>query len=194
MDIIDGAPLLVCATEEEARYAPADLPLLITGMGTVACAVRLTRALTQAEGEGRKPSRLVNFGTAGALKNGLNGIFEISSVYKHDFDSDILEQITAKPCPNRMLVEVSGSFPTARLATGDRFVNDSELRTRLAGNADLVEMEGAIVAWIGREYDIPVTLLKQVSDRADEEAPKSWAAAVDAGAMELGKALLKVVR
>lgn len=193
MDIIDGAPLLVCATEEESLYAPKDIPLLITGVGTIACAVRLTQALTEAAAKGIKPSHLVNFGTAGALKNGLNGIFEISSVYKHDFDSDIIEQITGKPCPNRMLVDVSGAFPTARLATGDRFVNDSELRTRLAENADLVEMEGSVVAWVGREYDIPVTLIKQVSDRADEAAPKSWAAAVDAGAMELGTALKRVL-
>ncbi|MGP6175593.1 nucleosidase [Corynebacterium sp. A21] len=193
MDIIDGAPLLISATAEEAAYAPSEYPLLITGVGTVAVAVSLTRALVAAKAEGRKPSRLVNFGSAGALKNGLSGIFEISSVYKHDFDSDIIAQITGKRIRNRMILDVTGSYQTARLATGDRFVADSELRMKLAENADLVEMEGSIVAWIGAEFGIPVTLIKQVSDRADEDATKNWAAAVDAGAQELGAALKRVV-
>lgn len=193
MEIINGAPLLVAATAEGAAHAPANLPLLITGVGTVACSISLTAALSAARAEGRVPSQLLNFGTAGALKNGLHGIFEISSVYQHDFDSDMIEQITGKPCRNRMVLDVSGYFPTARLATGDRFISDSVTRGQLSEFADLAEMEGYAVARVGEYFDLPVTLLKQVSDRADEDAPKGWSAAAEGGAQELGEALHRLV-
>lgn len=194
MEIIEGTPLLVAATVEEAAHAPSHLPILITGVGTLAASIALTSALAAARADGRVPSHLLNFGTAGALKNGLSGIFEISSVYQHDFDSDLIEQITGKPIRNRRVLDVTGNFPTARLATGDRFVSDSGLRMQLAEFADLAEMEGYAIVRVAEHFGIPVTLLKQVSDRADEDAPKSWAAATEEGAQELGTALSRLVR
>lgn len=193
MDIIDGVPLLVAATPEEATHAPDHLPLLVTGVGTMACAISLTSLLAEARAEGRVPSRLINFGTAGALKDGLAGIYEISSVYQYDFDSDKISQITGKPWPNRLELTALGGFSVAELATGDRFVSDSALRAELAQHADLAEMEGYAVARVGAHFDVPVTLLKQVSDGADELAPKNWTLAAEEGAQDLGSALARVV-
>ena len=51
-------------------------------------------------------------------------------------------------------------------------------------------MEGAAVVAVADSFGIPVTLLKQVSDQADETAATTWFEAVDAGARELYDALL----
>jgi adenosylhomocysteine nucleosidase len=55
------------------------------------------------------------------------------------------------------------------IVTGDTFVSDAskveELRTRF--NADGVEMEGAAVAQICSQYEIPLLVIRSITDRAD---------------------------
>ena len=72
------------------------------------------------------------------------------------------------------------------LATGDVFVTDPLVRTRLAGVASLVDMEGYAVAYACRQFGVPVRLVKHVSDNADEGA-LDWPAMVDASARVLGE-------
>ena len=55
-----------------------------------------------------------------------------------------------------------------------RFVDDAELRDRLAQQADLCDMEGYAVAFAAREAGVPVRLVKLVSDDADESAGATW--------------------
>ncbi len=71
------------------------------------------------------------------------------------------------------------------LATGDVFVTDWSVRTRLAQHARLVDMEGYAVAYAAMAFDVPVRLVKHVSDHADEGA-HDWPAVVDASARALG--------
>lgn len=184
---IDRGPLFVSATAEEAAHLPQDARVLVTGIGTINCAVKLCRAI-----EGHRPSRLINLGTAGALRDGLSGVFEISSVLQHDFSGELIAQMTGKPFPNEVGLDTATDLPTARLATGDAFISDSEVRDRLGERADLVDMEGYAVARVGRSYGIPVTLLKQVSDSADESAKRTWFDAVDRGARELATVVGKL--
>jgi adenosylhomocysteine nucleosidase len=58
------------------------------------------------------------------------------------------------------------------VATGDCFVASSakkaEIRARVA--ADAVEMEGAAVAQVCREFETPCLIIRSLSDRADERA------------------------
>lgn len=194
MKIIDGEALLVAATPEEIGHAPKHLPLILTGIGTVSTAITLTSALAEAAAAGIRPSRIINFGTAGSLTDVSDGIFEISSAYQHDFDSPALEKITGRPWPTRIELEVSGRFPTARLATGDSFIADSATRARLAHHADLADMEGYAVARVAKHFSLPVTLLKQVSDGADEHAADLWVNAATSGAMDLGEAIGHLTR
>lgn len=98
--------------------------------------------------------------------------------------------MTGRPCLNGHELQVSGNLPTARLATGDAFIGDAAIRDQLARDADLRDMEGAAVAAVARDFGIPVTLLKQVSDNADEGAMATWFDAVDAGAKELFQVML----
>ena len=64
------------------------------------------------------------------------------------------------------------------IASGDRFVASSadlaELCARLRGLA-CVEMEGAAVAQVCHEYGVPLTVIRTISDSADEGAPLDFA-------------------
>ena len=187
--ITNGRPLLVFATDSETQAIDTDLPVLVTGVGVLRAAIGLTEVLTEARLDGRVPSAIINLGTCGGLIDGPNGVYEVREVYKHDFSSELLEEIDGRPEINALTLHTSGLLPTARLATGDSFIADTVIRTRLAERAELVEMEGYCFARIGHRYGIPVTLLKQISDGANEESVGTWADAVAEGSRQLNDAL-----
>ena len=79
--------LFVSATTEEAVYLPDGIDLLVTGIGTTAATMILTKELATRE---VLPARIVNIGTAGALVDGLAGVYEIEYVLQHDFSSELI--------------------------------------------------------------------------------------------------------
>lgn len=164
-----------------------DLPLIVTGIGTLSAAITLTSALADARANGISPSRIINIGTAGALQDGLGGVYEITSVFKHDLDRDVFEDATGLGWGEAYELPAVGTLPHARLATGDSFIRDSATRDRLAEHADLVDMEGVAFVEVARHFDLPITLLKQVSDSADENAATTWFEVVDRSARELSR-------
>lgn len=184
------APLFVAAVVGEAAHLPEDADVLITGIGTLSAAINLTLTLSERRASGNLPSRIINIGTAGALRDDhTRGVYEIDRVYKHDFQSDEIPGVTGEALPITFEPQTSGRFPTAQLATGDTFVEDSVTRARLAREAGLVDMEGYAVCAVAHRFNVPVTLLKQISDNADEETASGWAEAVDPGAVQLAEAV-----
>lgn len=67
-----------------------------------------------------------------------------------------------------------------RVLTGDQFITDKEqlefqyLKDELKG--DVVDMEGASVAYVCRLHQKPFVLVRTISDKANNEAPESFAA------------------
>lgn len=171
--------LVVSATAAEAAYVPGDLPLVITGIGKTAAAARTARAL--AEFAEVDELVVVNIGTAGALREGLSGLFEPGVVLNHDISAAAIRALGHDP--EERLVVGDGE---ATLASGDVFVSDPLVRDRLAEIAHLVDMEGYAVAWTAKEFGRPVRLVKHVSDNADDTA-WDWVAAVDRSAQALGE-------
>lgn len=171
--------LVVAATAAEAAHVPPDLPLVITGLGKTAAAAATTRALLSLED--RTGVTVVNIGTAGALHAHLQGLHEPGTVLNHDIDADVIRSLGYDP-RERLVV---GAGPLV-LATGDVFVADPVVRDALAQRADLVDMEGYAVAWAAQELDVPVRLIKHVSDHADDSA-FDWPAQVAASARVLGE-------
>jgi adenosylhomocysteine nucleosidase len=157
-------PLLVVALDEEAAQLGDELPVLLTGVGKVRAATAVARLLATS-----RPSLVVNLGTAGGLRHGLDGIHEIGTVIQHDFASEAIEAVTGVSfgAPIRL-----GDGLT--LATGDQFVQGGAVRDALTQRADLVDMEGYAVALAARDADVAVRLVKLVSDDADEHALRSW--------------------
>lgn len=174
----DDAPLLVVALEEEAAHLHvSELPVLVTGIGKVNAAVAVTSVLGQSS-----PSRVVNLGTAGALREGISGTHVIRRVVQHDLDDDGIFALTGLHFATPIDLAAEGST----LATGDAFVSDDAHRALLAQRADLVDMEGYAVAAAAIAAGVPVTLVKEVSDTASDGAGATWRQAVDACAERLG--------
>jgi len=181
-------PLIVAATRAEAAHIPAGLEVLVTGIGKTAAATALARHLA---GRGDLADLVVvNLGTAGGLRDGLHdglgdglrdGLHEIGAVINHDINADAIRALGYDP-RERLTI---GPSPTV-LATGDVFVTDPMVRSRLAERAQLVDMEGYAVAYVAQEFSVPVRLVKHVSDNADEGAWE-WAALVDRSARALGR-------
>ena len=170
--------LLVAATKAEAAHLPTDLPLLITGIGKTAAAAAVARALAEAP----DVTEVVNLGTAGALRDGLEGLHLPGVVLNHEISADALRALGYDPM--EQLDIRTGSDIV--LASGDMFVTDPTHRARLAEHAHLVDMEGYAVAWACRAHGVPVRLVKHVSDNADEGA-MAWLDVVDASARVLGE-------
>lgn len=191
-----GAPLFVAAVAGEAAYLPDNAALLLTGIGTIPAAMTLSHVLADAAAAGVAPSRIVNLGTAGALHDGLSGVFEISQVWKYDFRLEVLSDISRYLLPDVLEIapvsSTGNALPAATLATGDSFVSDSATRSELAARAQLCDMEGYAIAAVAQRFGIPVTLLKQVSDNANETSVGNWAAAVDRGAQQLAAAVARL--
>jgi adenosylhomocysteine nucleosidase len=170
---------VVSAVAGEARYVPAGVPVVVTGVGKTAAAVATARALAE-----RDTSDLVvlNVGTTGALRDGLSGLYLPSEVVNHDINADAVRALGIDP---QETLRVDGGDGTV-LASGDVFVTDPVVRQRLAERAHLVDMEAYGVVYACREYGVPVRVVKHVSDSADETA-FDWPALIDASAKVLGE-------
>ena len=160
-------PLLVMAIRDEARGYDHDLPLLLTGPGKVNAASALATVLAR----GPRPSGVINLGTAGALRSGWSGTHLISRVIQHDLDSELLRELTGESHGEPLALADQGG---ATLATGDVFVADPIVRARLATRAALVDMEGYALAAVSNQAQIPIRIIKHVSDHAGEGAAQTW--------------------
>jgi len=178
-EIHPDRPLLVVALEEEAVHLHVhELPILVTGVGKVNAAIAVSTILGQ-----HRPSSIVNLGTAGALRDGVTGTHVISSVIQHDLnDSAIFDLVGIHFGAPISFDSGEGTV----LATGDRFISKPEVRERLAKEAHLVDMEGYAVAKAALAAGLPVTLVKEVSDQAGEQAAKSWSETLDECSASLG--------
>jgi len=174
--------LVVSATKAEAAYVPAELPVIITGVGKVAAASAVASALAVAAASDAPFDLVVNVGSAGALHDHLEGLHEIGSVLNHDLSADVLRGFGYDPQEWLTVGPEDG----LRLATGDMFVSDPAVRAGLAARADLVDMEGYAIAWACRQAGVPARLVKHVSDKADEGA-MDWPTLVDLSARALGE-------
>jgi adenosylhomocysteine nucleosidase len=180
-----GLPLLVVAVPEEARCLDTSLPVLLTGIGKVNAAAALARTLAS----GPAPSLVVNLGTAGALCAGLSGIHVVRSVMQHDLDTDLLLDLTGVAYGAPITLAADGTDGASQsgvvLASGDAFISDATVRDALARQADIVDMEGYAIAAAAKDAGVPVSMVKHVSDEADEHAARSWRESVAASAHEL---------
>lgn len=175
-----GRLLVVAATEAEAAHVPPGFPLVVTGVGKTPAAVAVTRAL--AGHPAPAEVHVVNIGTAGSLRDGVEGLCLPGTVLNHDINAEAVRSLGLDP-HERIEVGPQGDVV---LASGDVFVTDPLVRERLAASASLVDMEGYAVALAARSFGARVTLVKHVSDNADDSA-WDWPRQVAASALVLGE-------
>ena len=83
---------------------------------------------------------------------------------------------------------------TGDIASGDLFISSKEMKQALIKNLPSVlcaEMEGAAVAQVCDDYGIPLTVVRVISDSADEEAHISAVAFVNQHAGDYSLSILK---
>lgn len=176
--------LFAIALPEEARYVPSGARVCITGPGKVRSAVTLARALTDVP-----THRVVNIGTAGALRDGLPArVHRIGRVMEHDFDASAIERLTTRRYHNDLVLGEG-----LALASGDTFLADPRQRVALAAHADLVDMEGFAIAHTAREFGVACEMFKIVTDSADDRA-WSWSETVDVAAAEIGRLVSRMMQ
>jgi adenosylhomocysteine nucleosidase len=169
-------PLLVVALEEEAQHFPNDLPILFLGVGKVNAGIRLAEVLAVS-----KPSEIVNIGTAGGLRTGIDGIHDIGIVMQHDLNDDVIFSLV-----NRYFGQPITIKDGPILATGDNFVTDAVKHAELAEHAHMVDMEGYAVVVAAQRAGVPVRLIKIVSDEANAASVRTWKETVEDNSRLLG--------
>lgn len=173
--------LVVAATAAETKGIHGELPVLVTGLGKTAAAVATARMLAELPARQRGRAVVLNVGTAGALHDGIAGVRLPSTVFNHDINAAAVRALGYDPQETLRLRDGDGTV----LASGDVFVADPAIRARLAEDADLVDMEGYAVTLACQRFDVPVRLIKHVSDNADESAME-WPDVVAESAEALG--------
>ncbi|MGA2176232.1 MAG: hypothetical protein ABSH38_14750 [Verrucomicrobiota bacterium] len=152
--------LLLCfAVKEEMKFfrdpsrEAAGIQVWVTGIGRRNAADNIREALAKA-----RPERVITAGFAG----GLNPALKLATVvYEEDFDAGFgrdLEELGAVParfyCHRRVAI-TAAEKRALWLDTG----------------ADAVEMESSVIRTICREFKVPSTTIRVISDDAAQDLP-----------------------
>lgn len=126
---------------------------------------------------------ILNFGLVGALVSTLSekAIVAVDDVVHYDSDLTAFGHPLGAACDmsspylssdRKMLSFLSERLPTVRLASGDKFISDKTRKNALISDfsADICDMEGAGIALTCSRASIPFSMIKVVSDAADENA------------------------
>ncbi|MGL4998644.1 MAG: 5'-methylthioadenosine/adenosylhomocysteine nucleosidase [Cetobacterium sp.] len=164
-----------------------DVVVFKSGVGKVNAAMSTTIAI-----ENFETKKIIFTGVAGAVENKLNiGDVVISKdLVQHDYDTTAFGRkkglvpgskdgifssdeklINIAKTASEKVVSNQKTY-TGRIATGDQFIADkakvAELKSEFGAWA--VEMEGGAVAHVANLYEIPVVVIRSISDKADGSA------------------------
>ena len=116
-----------------------------------------------------KPSEIINYGTAGAIKKELSGIVECTKFYQRDMDARSLLNLKLGETPFDHINEIINSEEGFSCGSGDSFVNK-----QIEMDLDLVDMEAYALAKVCKLEGINFKCFKYISDNADENATSDW--------------------
>ena len=115
-----------------------------------------------------KPKVILNFGTAGSLRDDLTGLVEATSFYQRDMDARPMGFLLGQT-PFEDDTCIAFGKDGVSCGSGDSFVtSEPELMT------DIVDMEAFALAKFAVQTDLDFRCFKYISDGANSEAPKSW--------------------
>ncbi len=83
---------------------------------------------------------------------------------------------------------------TGLIASGDQFITSAAARDAIRAalpDALCVEMEGAAVAQVCFEHDVPLTVIRTISDAADDSAPVDFSAFIEQVASEYSRGIVR---
>ena len=166
--------LLVALPQELDAAALPGVPLVYTGVGKVNAAIAAAHCIQQ-----YRPRLLLNFGSAGRVRPGPQGLLEIGRVLQRDMLAEPLAPRGTTPFHAGPHALESG-LPGLVCATGDSFVTGPDPWFSAQG-VDVVDMELFALAAVCQRSSVPWRALKFVSDDANTESGNDWAANVRVG-------------
>ena len=134
------------------------------GVGKVNATYNLTKLIQE-----HKPSEVINYGTAGAIKKGLSGIVEVTKFYQRDMDVRGLLDFKLGETPFDDINEIINLNEGYSCGSGDNFVNK-----QIEMEIDLVDMEAYALAKVCKLESIKFRCFKYISDNADDSASVDW--------------------
>lgn len=166
----------------EFEYGGTSLYLAWSGIGEIAAAVAATTLIHLKQVEA-----IINFGLVGSLKGEYKAkdLVLVDEVVHYDFTLDYADQnMQGKYWFNRdsyvnkvdygifRAVAESLGVRKIRIASGDKFINDSTLKNYLVNtfDCDVADMESMGIYIACMNNYIPCVMIKAVSDNADESA------------------------
>ncbi len=183
-----------CAVESkhygvyEGKYASHGVYICLVGVGKVNAAANTQRLIDLFNVD-----CVINSGVAGCISKNL-GVCDIaisSELTYHDFHpADLLDKYAPNAsrfkADEKMILlakeactKISDDgfkFDTGLIVTGDQFIEDSAVVSRLRTDFDALctEMEGAAVAHVCLLNKVPFVVIRAMSDNADESADMSF--------------------
>ena len=151
-----------------------------SGMGKVAAGAATQLLVTK-----YSIDAIINSGIAGNLspKIGVGDVVVSKEVTYHDAELSMVSQhyphMNSYFADEKLIAaaekaceETNTKHIVGKVATGDKFVGDSEVKNAIKAFCapDCVEMEGAAIAHIACKNDIPFVIIRAMSDNADEKA------------------------
>lgn len=181
----DEGTVIVTALEMELPTL-ATGPMIFTGVGKVCAATALAKYLAQ------HPSirRVINYGTAGGIKNVTKGkLYPVNRFVESDFRS------CSVSLPHSDIIEFNTWMPGVEhlcCSTQDHFVTDpTELNDVPFGHmVNLVDMESYALAYVCEQFGVEFHCYKYISDDADHTAASEWIENVSSGEEQFIELLL----
>ncbi len=190
-----------CFSDGSSQSPVIYLSIAWSGWGKVSAARAATRLINHKFNE-LKIDAIFFTGVAGAINSKLKqwDIVIASELIQHDMDArplfkkyEIPALKTARITSNESIsnwtynslkksikdgsLESFGDLHKGLIATGDKFLSDkNEVENISKDIKDLlaVEMEGASVAQVARQEEIPFQIIRVISDEADESSPEDF--------------------
>ena len=138
---------------------------------------------------------IINFGSAGAVQEGINGLVQVRKVIQRDIDLQVLgfklgqtpfetgeDSFLLQDCSQ---IDKDSSQTKVTCSTGDNFVFE---KPRLY--SDIVDMELYAIAKVCAREDIPLYSWKFISDSADGNSFADWEHNVGRGVDAFKKSVL----
>lgn len=160
--------------ELDTVRAPTGVDVVFTGVGKINTTIAALLAI-----QARKPSLVINYGTAGKITESLRGLVEVAHVIQRDMNAEPLAPRGTTPYATQ-LDRLSSGHGDVICGTGDSFVTASD-PWLTANRVDIVDMELFALASVCRHQNIPWRAFKFITDDANDFAHEHWTANVADG-------------
>lgn len=210
--VIDNSePLPPDLTLYTGRLDAHDLSVGLLGIGKVNAAYATTCYLLKTQ-----PDLVVLFGAGGGVHQHLaqGTLHAAAYTWTHDYGAHEPERFvrwepgalpigsviapTPQPVDSRIKSTIECAHPHVEwktIASGDAFINNSELAQQLAqAGVDIVDMESSVVVDIASKFNCPTLVIRVVSDKADDNAHTDFTESLEDVCQRVTPDILAIMR